>query len=92
MQKGWRSEGCRRRPDKLRRWKAMSMATARHESRNGGGEIQRVGRVSEGKERMETLARSTATSTVTVDNLTEARELPSDGLILAACRRGPVDE
>jgi hypothetical protein len=46
----------------------------------------------ESKERVETPARSTATFTVAVDDLTEALELSSDGLIPASRRRGPVDE
>jgi hypothetical protein len=44
------------------------------------------------KERAETPARSTATFTVAVDDLTEALKLPSDGLVSASRRRGPVDE
>jgi hypothetical protein len=38
MQGGWCSR-CRRRPDKLRRWRVMSTANACHESRDGEGEI-----------------------------------------------------
>jgi hypothetical protein len=49
-------------------------------------------RVSESRERAETPARSTATFTVAVDDLTKALELPSDGLVSVSRRRGPVDE
>jgi hypothetical protein len=46
----------------------------------------------ESRERAETPARSTATFTVAVDDLTKALELPSDGLVSVSRRRGPVDE
>jgi hypothetical protein len=69
----------------------MSMATACHESIDGEGEIQRVERVSESKERVETPARSTTTSTVAVDDLTEARELPGGGFSSAKRQRAPEE-
>jgi hypothetical protein len=49
-------------------------------------------RFSESKERAETPARSTATFTVVVDDLTEALELSSDGFVSVSRRRGPADE
>jgi hypothetical protein len=60
-------------------------------------EIERVRsrgwrRGSESKERAETPARSTATFTIAVDDLTEALELSSDGFVSASRRRGPADE
>jgi hypothetical protein len=49
-------------------------------------------RASKSKERAETPARSTATFTVAVDDLTKALELSSDGFVSASWRRGPAGE
>jgi hypothetical protein len=49
-------------------------------------------RVSESKERAEIPARSTTTFTITVDDLTEALELSSDGFVSASRWQGPADE
>jgi hypothetical protein len=64
---------------------------AYHRSRNRGVRSKGWRRASESKERAETPARSTATFTVAVDDLTEALELSSDG-VSASQWRGPVDE